>query len=258
MSEEDNTESIVNEIKDLYVFLTEEEPTPDDEIEAKEIFIKKLKELKGSDEFKHQISAIDKILKKLDEWDTLDHWFIETSIPQDLKELLEIKKSKIESEELPKTIKKKMISETGKAQKEKEVKEKPKAIASDVNISEIISQVTAEFKGKITDLEKKINTLHQQLEKKDEKITELKKEEKTEKIKPKKKSRLPPLKIELPQIKKPKKETKVDTPILEEESEIEKKKISLEKEDKIKEQEIEAEASNIGVSTLVSFLGFLI
>jgi len=249
MSEEDNTESIVNEIKDLYVFLTEEEPTPDDEIEAKEIFIKKLKELKGSDEFKHHISAIDNILKKLDEWDTLDHWFIETSLPQDLKELLKIKKSKIESEELQKTIKEKMISETGKAEKEKKVKEKPKAIASDVNISEIISQVTAEFKGKITDLEKKINTLHQQLEKKDEKITELKKDESTEKIKKKKKSRLPPLKIELPQIKKPpisdsedkkpKKESKEKTPELEKEPKIEKEQLTQKIEENIQEKEKE-------------------
>ncbi len=233
MSEKDKTDSIINEIKDIYNFLTEEEPTPDYEIDAQKILIERLNELKQSDGFQNYVSRIEKILKKLREWDTLDHWFIETSIPQDLNDLLKIKKPE--------------STEAVEAKEEKEVEKKQKVIAPDVDISDIVSQITAEFKGKISDLEKKINTLHQQLEKKDERISELKKDENIVKKKAKMKSRLPPLKIDLSQIKKPavfdsgdkisKEESKEDIGKVEQEPKIKKKVIPQKKEEKIQEKE---------------------
>ena len=45
MSEEEKFESIIQEIKETFLFLTQQEPTPDDEIEAREKLISKIQSL---------------------------------------------------------------------------------------------------------------------------------------------------------------------------------------------------------------------
>jgi hypothetical protein len=214
MSEEEKDDSTIDEIKDLYYFLTEEEPTPDDEIEAKKILIEKFKDLKRSDKFQNEISSIERILEKLNEWDTLDHWFIETSLPEDLMDFLNIKDSEGKAEETLKKIEAHKRSQKVETTEKKVEKKSKEENNSDVDISEIISQVSAEFKDQIGGLEQRINSLQKQLEKKEEKISKLKKDEDTptpkemvetpeiEEKTPKKQSKLPPLEIELPKIKK--------------------------------------------------------
>ncbi|TXT60443.1 MAG: hypothetical protein BAJALOKI1v1_1260002 [Promethearchaeota archaeon] len=226
MSEEKKSASIVKEIKDLYYFLTEEEPTPDDEIEARKVLIEKLEELKQTQDYQDQISFIEEILQKLAKWDTLDHWFIETSIPQDIKKLLEVEEDRSSSKASIQTD-----EEKNKAQEEEmgdgEMSvEQTDSSTSPPDISDIISKVTEEFKGQISSLEEKINNLQQQLVKKDAKLSELEqkpqkesievekeltsspKRESEQKPKPqsKLKSRLPPLKVEIPKFEIPDKE----------------------------------------------------
>ena len=46
MNEEEKFESVIQEIKEIYLFLTQQEPTPDDEIEAREKLLSKIQSLR--------------------------------------------------------------------------------------------------------------------------------------------------------------------------------------------------------------------
>ncbi len=201
MSEEEKKNSLIDEIKDIYLFLTEKEPTPDDEIESQKAFIENFNKLKDLNAFPNQNTQLENILKKLEEWDTLEYWFIETSLPEEIGSFLNIKKTngkqiEFEKEEItPDNIDEKF--------KEK-VLETTKENTSNIDISEIVSQVTKQFKGEIDNLKEKINGLRGELGKKDKKLNELEKEKSAQKISPLKKgSKLPPLTIKIPVVKKP-------------------------------------------------------
>ena len=74
MSEE---ERAIKEIKKLYLFLTEKEPTPDDEIEARDKFIVLFNDFGEINTNSGLDDLIKEIIDKLDSWDTLDLWFME-------------------------------------------------------------------------------------------------------------------------------------------------------------------------------------
>ncbi|MEJ2280105.1 MAG: hypothetical protein P8Y70_20500, partial [Candidatus Lokiarchaeota archaeon] len=57
---------LFQEIKDVYKFLTEQEPTPDDEIEAREKLIDKFKSLKSANSVPELDTLIGKTLKELE------------------------------------------------------------------------------------------------------------------------------------------------------------------------------------------------
>ncbi len=189
MSEGEKKKDILGEIKEIFLFLTEGEPSPDDEIDARELMIGKFKELLEDGLVSEHKDQINKILKKLEEWDTLDLWFLETSIPGDIEQLLNI------SSKAP--IKTQEISESSPS-----VEEKPKTENNDINIGEIVDKVSQQFKGEIDVLKDTIENLKKEIDKKDEAIKEASHKKKVQKITPKKNVRLPPPKIKIPIIKK--------------------------------------------------------
>lgn len=197
MSDQETTNSLIGEIKDLFHFLTEKEPTPDDEIEGQKEFIDKFKKLRDMNALPDQQTQIDNILEKLEEWDTLEQWFIETPIPGEIRKLLNIR----ESIEEQKSVE--IESKTVGVNLEEKILKIPEEKTSNIDISEIVSQVSAQFKGEIDNLKDKINSLKSELDNKEEEIKESKKQKPVMKPFPKKGSKLPPLTIKIPVIKKP-------------------------------------------------------
>ena len=159
MKGENENNPIFQEIRDIFLVLINEEPTPDDEIEAREKFIEKFNDLKTMEAFSHLSGAIEEIINKLEKWDTLDLWFNEV---KDLKESIE-KFIKIEDTkdkvELEKVDEKRSIDIT------------EKKTPSQVDINEIVTQVSEQFKGQIDGLQDKIKKLQEELEKKERKLT---------------------------------------------------------------------------------------
>jgi hypothetical protein len=188
MSEGEKKKGIIGEIKEIFLFLTEGEPSPDDEIDARELMIGKFRELLEDGLIPEQKDQINKILKKLEEWDTLELWFLETSIPSDIEQLLNISSKP--------TIKIQEINEKTPSI------EKQKPQESEFDIGEIVDKVSQQFKGEIDVLKDTIENLKKEIDKKDEAIQEISHKRKVQKITPKKNVNLPPLKIKIPIIKK--------------------------------------------------------
>jgi hypothetical protein len=188
MTDEESFQSTLQEVKEIYMFLTEGEPSPDDEIEAKGKLIDRFNKLKNLGTTSEQIEIIDFILKNLEEWDTLDLWFSETSLPNDIKKMLKIpESSKISKDESPEDFEKPDI--------------KPESAESEVDLTDIFNKASEQFKGEIDNLKGKIDALKKELEKKDESLKSMKKRRKVQKIVPKKDVKLPPPKIKIPVIK---------------------------------------------------------
>jgi archaellum component FlaC len=181
---------ILQDIKNIYKFLTEQEPTPDDEIDAREKLITKFKSLKSANTFPELDNIIGKTLRELEDWDTLDLWFLETTIPKSIKELIELVEKPTELV-IPEVLEEKKV--------------KP-AETPQIDIKEIVSQVSEQFKGEIGGLKDQIAQLQKELEKKDETIKKSVSAKKAApKAAPKAKPRLAPPKIKIPSIKKPQK-----------------------------------------------------
>jgi len=90
MTDQGSYDSALQEIKDIFTFLTEGKPTPDDEIEAKDKLINKFSQLKDNSTYPEEIKFVESILQKLNDWDTLDLWFSETNLPIEIMKILNI------------------------------------------------------------------------------------------------------------------------------------------------------------------------
>jgi hypothetical protein len=185
MSGKDNFLKILEEIKEIYIFLTEKEPTPDDEIEARDVLIGYFKELVNLSQDDINKELISEINSDLKEWDTLDLWFSETKIPNKMGLLLKLP---YEPDLSPKPS--------------LESEKKSKTEESDIDLTDIFNKVSEQFQGEIDNLKGKIEDLKKQLEKKDEKLRIAIDKKKIQKISPKREVRLPPPKIKIPVIKK--------------------------------------------------------
>lgn len=187
MTTEESFQSTLQEVKEIYLFLTEGEPSPDDEIEAKGKLINHFNRLKNLSTTSEQKDVIEFILKNLEEWDTLDLWFSETSLPNDVKKMLKIPDSaKLSKEEGPKDFEKPDV--------------KPKSDGTEVDLTDIFNKASEQFKGEIENLKGKIDVLKKELEKKDESLKSMKQRRKV-KIVPKKDVKLAPPKIKIPVLK---------------------------------------------------------
>ena len=83
MTEEERFKSTIQEIKEIYLFLTEDKPTPDDEIKSREELINKIDILRTLDAFPELKIFLEEAKNKLEEWDTLELWFKEVvDLPQ--------------------------------------------------------------------------------------------------------------------------------------------------------------------------------
>ena len=202
MSEEEKSESIIQEIKDIYLYLTQGEPTPDDEITAREKLIEKIQILKTVNSFlvESNMVLLEETLEKLEDWDTLDLWFVESELPSYIQKIISI------------------TSEVPEFQIEKEIKETPATRmhedleTASFDIDQIVDKVSEQFKGEIEDLKHKIDVLKTELERKDDSLKELSHNRVIKKITPKKDVKLPPPKIKLPVTKKPDQPPQVKAP----------------------------------------------
>lgn len=189
MSVDQQFNSVLQKIKEIYQFLTEGDPSPDDEIEAREQLLTSFNSLKTINPSSNLIGKIDEILEDLRNWDSLELWFSETTLPMAISDILGLpEKKSIEDSKLSyeKTI----------GIKEEKVSE------PEIDLTDIFNKVSDQFKGEIDNLKGKIEELKQELEKKDASLKSVRETKKVKKITPKREVKLPPPKIRIPVIKK--------------------------------------------------------
>ncbi|MFX1338583.1 MAG: hypothetical protein ACFFDK_08230, partial [Promethearchaeota archaeon] len=185
----------LQEIKEIYLHLTDQEPTPDEEIEARGQLIDLFENLKMINVFPQQISLIEDILSKLENWDTLDLWFKEVEgLPGNIDKFLKLSGVRKESAKVQ------TIDESGESL---EAKTSADIEVPQIDVSDIVFQVTEQFKNEIGNLKDTIEHLKQELDSKDEKLQELTHKKPVQKIIPKKEVKLAPPEIKIPSIKKP-------------------------------------------------------
>jgi hypothetical protein len=197
MSEEEKYNSIIQEIKDIYIYLTQGEPTPDDEITAREKLINEIQTLKTikSSNVEANITLFKDTLHKLDDWDTLELWFVESELPDYIQKIISI------TSEVPKID----IKESPAVQMRKNLEQ------ASFDIEKIVDKVSEQFKGEIDDLKQEIDVLKLELEKKDETLKKVSQNKVIKKITPRKDVKLPPPKIKIPATK-PEKAPQIKVP----------------------------------------------
>ena len=189
MTDQEHSNDTLREISELFSFLTEGQPSPDDEIEAKDKLINYFTKLKNNNTDSEQKVSIEEILKKLDDWDTLDLWFSETALPSAIKSMINIPEdAKLKKEQIQETVAKPTIA--------------PENGDSEIDLTDIFSMVSDQFKGEIESLKGKIDDLKKELEKKDKNVVRVTAKRGVHKITPNKNVRLAPPKIRIPVIKK--------------------------------------------------------
>lgn len=193
MSEEEKFGAIIQEIKEIFLSLTQGEPSPDDEIEARAALIEKIQNLKevNAFQFEAKMPLFEDTLTKLENWDTLDLWFTESDLPKEIKKIINI------TEKLPVVEEKEETKEEFRKQAQSDLE------SVNIDIDKIVDQVSDKFKGEIDDLKQKIEYLKHEIEVKDETFKQATPKRVVRKITPRKDVRLPPPKIKIPSVKKP-------------------------------------------------------
>ena len=150
MSEEEKFNSIIQEIKDIYLYLTKGEPTPDDEITAREKLINQIQTLKSVKTFNVEanLALFEETLNKLDNWDTLELWFLESELPENIEKIIKI------TDELPEFAPEEDIKESPTARLHEDLE------TASFDIDQIVDKVSEQFKGEIDDLKQKIDVLY--------------------------------------------------------------------------------------------------
>ena len=146
MSEEEKFGTIIQEIKEIFLALTQGEPSPDDEIEARAALIEKIQNLKEVDAFPFEakMPLFEDTLAKLENWDTLDLWFTESELPEEIKKIINITEQLLVVEE----------KEEAKEEFRKQAQSDLESV--NIDIDAIVDQVSVKFKGEIDDLKQKI------------------------------------------------------------------------------------------------------
>lgn len=187
---------LLQEINNIFLHLTDQEPTPDEEIEARDQLIELFENVKISNEFPLRISLIEDIISKLNNWDTLDLWFKEVEgLKDEIDKFLRLAGVK---------------KELAKVQVSDEAVITESKLSADVevpqlDVSEIVFQVTEQFKDEIGGLKSTIEQLKKELEGKEERLQEFTKQKSVQKITPLKDVKLAPPEIKIPSIKRPEK-----------------------------------------------------
>ena len=187
MSEKD----ILREIKEIFFFLTEQEPTPDDEIEAKEKLIEKFKILKNLNSLPDLDNLIEDTLNKLENWETLDYWFNEfEGLAENIEKIINISEGKDAIAELK-----------GGKLTEKEIK----IDTTQIDISEIVAQISGQLKEEINSLKGQIKQLQRELGEKEKQTEEISQKIEVQEKPPIKEFKLTASEINIPFIKRQKK-----------------------------------------------------
>jgi len=240
MSEDERFKSVIQEINEIFLFLTNQEPTPDDEIDARDKLIEKFTSLKRLKPKPSHYTMIENILIELEGWDTLDLWFKEvkgmSEKISDFINSIEQKEPIVETEFKPKTDTK-MSIETN------EKKDVPQ-----MDITEIVSQVSEQFSKEISSLKEKIEVLKDELDHREGEVKDISQRKQVQKIIPKKTSKLEPPKIRIPSIKPPKKAPKIK--LIKKPAEEEIKKEPVVQEDKISSPDFEGKVITPNISQI--------
>ena len=223
MSEDERFKSVIQEINEIFLFLTTQEPTPDDEIDARDNLIEKFTSLKRLKPKPSHYSMIENVLIELEGWDTLDLWFKEVKgLSEKISNFInsfEQKELIIEPEAKP-TIDADMSIEINKKQE-----------VSQIDINEIVSKVSEQFSQEISSLKEKIEVLKDELDHRESEVKDISQSKQVQKIIPKKTSKLEPPKIRIPSIRQPEKPPKIK--LIQEPAEEEIKKEPEVQEEKI-------------------------
>ncbi len=188
---------LLKEIKNIFLHLTDQEPTPDEEIEARDQLIDLFENLKIINAFPLQINLIEDILFKLKNWDTLDLWFKEVEgLTENIDKFLRFSGVK---KELTKV---QVVDESGEIL---ESNARTEVEVPQIDVSDIVFQVTEQFKDEIGSLKNTIETLKKELDGKEERLQGLSQKKPIQKIIPKKEIKLAPPEIKIPSIKRPEK-----------------------------------------------------
>ncbi len=198
MTEEQKFEESLASIKEIFISLTEKEPTPDDEIDAREQLLLLFNGLASKLLTPEQRDLVEVIRDKLEKWDTLDFWFTETTIPGDIKVFLNFYDKLEIDHTLELTEKTSKQLEDVQIKKSSEIAQTP----SNLDVNEIVSEVSERFKGEIDSLKNTIDGLKKELDKKSETINKISHEKNVQKITPRKTPKLAPPVIKIPNIKK--------------------------------------------------------
>ena len=197
MSDDERFKSVIQEINEIFLFLTTQEPTPDDEIDARDNLIEKFASLKRLKPKPSHYSMIENVLIELEGWDTLDLWFKEvkglSEKISDFINSIEQREPLIEPEFKPKVDTDMSI----------EINEKQEV--SQIDITEIVSKVSEQFSKEISTLKEKIDVLKDELDHRESDVKNFSQSKQVQKIIPKKTSKLEPPKIRIPSIKRPEK-----------------------------------------------------
>ena len=201
MSEDERFKSVIQEVKEIFLFLTNQEPTPDDEIDARDKLIEKFTSLKRLKPKPSHYTMIENILIELEGWDTLDLWFKEVKgMSEKISNFInsfEQKELIVETEFKPKTDTDMSI----------EINEKQEG--QQIDITEIVSKVSEQFSKEISTLKEKIEGLKDELDHRESEVKDFSQSKQVQKIIPKKTSKLEPPKIRIPSIKPSKKAPKI-------------------------------------------------
>ena len=240
MSEDERFKSVIQEIEEIFLFLTNQEPTPDDEIDARDKLIEKFTSLKPLKPKPSHYTMIENILIELEGWDTLDLWFKEvkgmSEKISDFINSIEQKEPIVETELKPKT-------DTDMSIETNEKKEVPQ-----VDITEIVSQVSEQFSKEISTLKEKIEVLKDELDHRESEVKDISQSKQVQKIIPKKTSKLEPPKIRIPSIKPHKKAPKIK--LIKEPAEEEIKKEPEVQEDKISSPDFKGKVLTPNISQI--------
>ena len=184
MSVKERVKSVVQEIKDIYTFLNNQDTKPDDEIKAKEVLIDRFKILKDLNTEPAKDSLIKDILLRLEDWDTLELWFKEVNyLPQSLYNFI----ISCEIDEF--------IADAGSVTQEKaeiSPKKKIKIDTQQMDSAEILANVSEQIEREIRPLKaqqellkNKLDLIEKEVKMLSQKITIQRIDSKEEAIKPK-------------------------------------------------------------------------
>ncbi|MHA1256600.1 MAG: hypothetical protein ACTSPS_13485, partial [Promethearchaeota archaeon] len=201
MSEDERFKSVVQEIKEIFLFLTDQEPTPDDEIDARDKLIERFTSLKRLKPKPSHYTMIENVLIELEGWDTLDLWFKEV---EGMSEKIGDFLNSFEQKELIIETESKSIRDANTSMKINEKQEVPQ-----LDITEIVSQVSEKFSKEISTLKEKIEVLKDELDHRESEVKDISQSKRVQKIIPKKTSKLEPPKIRIPSIKRREKPPKI-------------------------------------------------
>ncbi len=202
MSEDLNFQSLIAEVKELHSLLTKGEPTPDEEIEARDKFIQLFENLRAvATEPKIQ-TLIEESLEKLESWDALELWFNEVpDLSKKINQLIKVTGIELSGPSSP-------LQESPGSQ----VTEKSREPAN-IDVEQVVEKVSEQFKSEISALKDEIKRLQGEFTQKESIIEEDRETSRKPTIPIKEQSgkkeeiKLTPPEIKIPKLILPKKST---------------------------------------------------